>query len=114
MHAVLAIPIAAALMVSNAMAAENPRTRELVRYADVQIDVITEGSGPLIILLPSRGRDSEDYDEVAEGLAKEGFRVLRPQPRGIATSKGPMTGITLHDFARDIAEVIKAYGGQAV
>ncbi len=96
------------------MAAEHPRTRELVRYADVQIDVIVEGVGPLVVLLPSRGRDSYDYDEVAEGLAHEGFRVLRPQPRGIGQSKGPMTGITLHDFARDIAEVIRHYGGSAV
>jgi len=63
--------------------ADHKRTRELVHYADVTIDVITEGSGPLIILLPSRGRDSEDYDEVAQGIAEHGFRVLRPQPRGI-------------------------------
>jgi pimeloyl-ACP methyl ester carboxylesterase len=90
------------------------RTRELVRYDDVQIDVITEGAGPLVILLPSRGRDSEDYDEVAHGIAAEGFRVLRPQPRGIGQSKGAMTGISLHDFARDIAAVIRHYGGPAV
>ena len=96
------------------MAADHPRTRELVRYAGVQIDVIVEGAGPLIVLLPSRGRNSEDYDEVAEGLAAVGFRVLRPQPRGIGQSRGPMTGITLHDFARDIAEVIKCHGGTAV
>src|SRR5580765_3422556 len=113
MHAVLAFLIAAALMVSNAMAAENPRTRELVRYADVAIDVITEGAGPLVILLPSRGRDSEDYDEVAHGIASQGFRVLRPQPRGIGKSTGPMRGITLHDFGNDIAAVIRHYGGPA-
>ena len=97
-----------------ASAADEKRTRELVRYADVQIDVITEGSGPLILLLPSRGRDSEDYDEVAQGIAKAGFRVLRPQPRGIGQSTGPMTNVTLHDFARDIAAVIQHYGGPAV
>ena len=96
------------------MAADHPRTRELVRYTGVQIDVIVEGTGPLIVLLPSRGRDSEDYDEVADGLAHAGFRVLRPQPRGIGQSRGPMTGITLHDFASDIAEVITCYGGDAV
>ena len=83
-------------------------------HADVQIDVIVEGAGPLIVLLPSRGRDSEDYDEVAAGLAAAGFKVLRPQPRGIGRSRGAMTGITLHDFARDIAEVIKHYGADAV
>ena len=58
------------------------------------------------MLLPSRGRDSEDYDEVAAGLAKEGFRVLRPQPRGMHASKGPLKDITLHDLARDVATVI--------
>lgn len=87
------------------------RTREFVRYGDVAIEVIVEGQGPAIVLLPSLARDSEDYDAVAEGLAATGHRVLRPQPRGIGASTGPMTGISLHDFARDLAEVIKALGG---
>ena len=91
------------------------RSRQFVRYDDVAIDTIVEGRGPAIVLLPSLARDSEDYDEVAEGLAAAGFRVLRPQPRGIGRSTGPMTGLTLHDLARDIAEVIKAFGdGRAV
>ena len=87
------------------------RTREFVRYADVAIEVIVEGQGPAIVLLPSLARDSEDYDAVAEGLAAAGYRVLRPQPRGIGNSTGPLTGISLHDMARDVAEVIKAHGG---
>lgn len=92
-----------------AMAAE--RSSELVYYNDVQIDVVIDGSGPAVVLLPSLARDSDDYDEVAEGLAAAGFRVLRPKPRGIGRSNGPMTKITLHDFARDIAEVVKKLGG---
>ena len=88
------------------------RTREFVRYDNVAIDVIVDGQGTqTVVLLPSLARDSEDYDAVAEGLAKVGFRVLRPQPRGIGKSTGPMTGISLHDFARDIAETVKALGG---
>jgi pimeloyl-ACP methyl ester carboxylesterase len=102
------------MMMTQATAADTARTRELVRYADVQLDVITEGSGPSVVLLPSRGRDSEDYDEVAHGIASQGFRVLRPQPRGIGKSTGPMRGITLHDFGNDIAAVIRHYGGPAV
>jgi pimeloyl-ACP methyl ester carboxylesterase len=95
--------------------ASGERKREMVRCGDVQIDVIVEGTGPAIVLLPSLARDSEDYDEVASGLAKAGFRVLRPQPRGIGQSKGPMTNISLHDFARDIAKTIEAQGnGRAV
>jgi pimeloyl-ACP methyl ester carboxylesterase len=83
------------------------RTRSLLTYGEVTIDVIAEGRGPVVVLLPSRGRDSEDYDEVAAGLAKEGFRVLRPQPRGMQGSRGLLKDITLHDLARDVATVIE-------
>lgn len=91
------------------------RTREMVRYADVEIDVTVDGRGPAVVLLPSLARDSDDYDDVADGLAARGFRVLRPQPRGIGKSTGPMTGVSLHDFARDVAMVIEKLGaGRAV
>ena len=96
---------------SAAAAAANERRNELVHYNDIQIDVVIDGNGPAVVLLPSLARDSDDYDEVAEGLAAAGFRVLRPKPRGIGRSTGPMTKITLHDFARDIAEVVKKLGG---
>jgi len=87
------------------------RTRDIVASGDARIEVIAEGAGPLVVLLPSRGRDSEDYDEVAAGIARAGYRVLRPQPRGTCRSTGPMTGLTLHDFARDVAAVIAHAGG---
>jgi len=94
-----------------AVAAATERRTELVRYDDIQIEVVLEGDGPAVVLLPSLARDSDDYDEVAEGLAAAGFRVLRPKPRGIGRSTGPMSKVTLHDFARDIATVVKAHGG---
>jgi pimeloyl-ACP methyl ester carboxylesterase len=94
-----------------AVATAAERRSELVHYSDVQIDVVIDGSGPAVVLLPSLARDSDDYDEVAEGLAAAGFLVLRPKPRGIGRSTGPMTKISLHDFARDIAEVVKKLGG---
>jgi pimeloyl-ACP methyl ester carboxylesterase len=93
------------------VAAAAERRSELVHYNDVQLDVVIDGNGPTVVLLPSLARDSDDYDEVAKGLAAAGFRVLRPKPRGIGRSTGPMTKITLHDFARDIAEVVKKLGG---
>ena len=84
-----------------------PRTRDVVRYDDVAVEVIAEGTGPPIVLLPSLGRDSEEFDPVAERIATAGFRVLRPQPRGYGRSAGPMQNITLHDLARDVAAVIR-------
>ena len=106
---VLAAMLAVGSMSVDAMA-QTDRHREVIRYANVSLDVIAEGQGPLIVLLPSRGRDSEDYDEVAAGIARAGFRVLRPQPRGVAGSTGPMDGITLHDLANDVAAVIEQEG----
>lgn len=86
------------------------RSRGVVRHGDVFIDVIAEGRGHPLVMLPSSGRDSLDYDQVAAGLAECGFRVLRPQPRGMLGSRGPLEGITLHDYASDVAAVIKHEG----
>jgi pimeloyl-ACP methyl ester carboxylesterase len=91
-------------------AAQAERAREIVAYDDVRIDVIVEGRGPPVVLLPGRGRDSEDFNDLAADIAKAGFRVLRPQPRGAGESRGPMQNLTLHDFARDIAAVIRHEG----
>src|ERR1700733_2638171 len=66
------------------------RTREVVKREGVSIDLIAEGRGPLIVLLPSLGRDSEEFDPLAEQIAAAGFRVL-----------------PLHDYARDVATVIE-------
>src|SRR5579872_5533960 len=96
-----------ALLILGAAPAMAQRTREVLRRENVRIEVIAEGRGPLLVLLPSLGRDSEEFDPVAEQLAAGGLRVLRPQPRGYGRSTGPMKGITLHDYARDVAAVIE-------
>ncbi|MDV7241452.1 MULTISPECIES: alpha/beta hydrolase [Rhodococcus] len=84
------------------------RTTEFMHTRDAVIEVVVEGNGPSVILLPSLGRESYDYDDVAEGLAQNGHRVSRPQPRGIGRSEGPLDNITLHDLAADVAAVIEA------
>lgn len=84
------------------------RRRELLPIGDALIDVIIEGTGGTLILLPSSLRDSEDFDELAELLAAAGFRVLRPQPRGMGRSSPPPSGMTLETLADDVAGVIEA------
>ena len=51
--------------------------RTLVRRGDVQIETLSQGRGPTVVILPSLGRGAEDYDEVARLLAADG---LRPTP----------------------------------
>ena len=79
-----------------------------VSYENVSLHVRMDGEGPLVVFLPSQARDSDDYGVVADALALNGYCVLRPQPRGIGQSTGPLDNITLADFVRDVVEVIKA------
>ncbi len=96
--------------------ADTTRRTILVPAGAATIEVIIEGDGPALVMLPSLGRDGyEDFNAGAAMLAGGGLTVLRPQPRGIGGSSGPMEGASLHDLAADIATVIRAEGaGRAV
>ncbi len=96
--------------------AEPLRHSEMVKGDGVVIETFVEGAGPAIVMLPSSGRDGgDDFDAVAHRLAQAGFRVLRPQPRGMFASTGPMQGVSLHQLADDVSLVIdKLGGGRAV
>jgi pimeloyl-ACP methyl ester carboxylesterase len=100
---VLAATLSASAFAGTAVTADH----QLVKYGTVQIDVMRQGQGPVIVMLPSLGRSVRDYDHVAERLVADGFRVLRPEPRGIGLSKGPMDHLSVHDFAKDVAAVIE-------
>ena len=110
MKKLVSLLCAAASLLAGCATPANPSSQvhvEMVRYGDVAIETLVQGAGPSIVVLPSLGRDSyEDYDQVAASLASSGFRVLRPQPRGIGKSTGPMKGQDLYNFARDVAAVI--------
>ena len=60
-----------------------------------------------VVMLPSLGRGSHDFDALAERVALRGYRVILPEPRGIDGSTGKLDGQTLHDFAADVAAVIE-------
>ncbi|MBB1596961.1 alpha/beta fold hydrolase [Achromobacter sp. UMC46] len=108
------------LALSCAVAAASPALADAPRRVNVlvgngaSIEVLEEGQGPALVLLPSRGRGADDFDDLAQRFAAAGYRVLRPQPRGIGGSTGPMSGITLHDLAEDQAAVIRNVARQPV
>jgi pimeloyl-ACP methyl ester carboxylesterase len=79
----------------------------MVTRGDARLEVLAQGEGPPIALLPSLGRGATDFDPIAERLADAGFRVLRPQPRGIGQSTGPWQGVKLEDLAADVAAVVE-------
>ena len=82
--------------------------KKQIQQGDVSIEFYVQGKGPVIVLLPSLSRGARDFDVVADYLAKSGFKVIRPEPRGIKGSTGPLENLTLHDFAADVALVLDA------
>lgn len=82
---------------------------------DVHIQALDQGGGNVIVILPSKGRGAHDYDQVASYLADDGYRIIRPEPRGVNGSKAPMENPTLHDFAADVALIMdKVNTGPAI
>lgn len=84
-----------------------------VRRGPARIAYRVEGEGPAVLLLASLGRGAEDFDDIAPRVAAAGFRVVRPEPRGLGGSEGPMTGLTLYDLAADAAAALVDAAGAA-
>ena len=66
------------------------------------------GDGREVVLLPSLGRGSDDFDRLGAELVAAGFRVILPEPRGIPPSVALERPATLHDLANDVACAIRA------
>src|SRR5947209_4150686 len=82
--------------------------RETVRAGPATLQVTIRCKGEPIVFIPSRGRGVEDFDALSSRLAQAGFQVILPEPRGIGGSTGPLTDITYHDLASDVAAVIES------
>ena len=82
--------------------------RKTVQRGDVRLEVLVQGHGQSMVLLPSLGRGAEDFEPMADRLEADGFRVIRPQPRGIGGSTAPHSYADLHDCSNDIAAIIEA------
>lgn len=91
---------------------EGVRRRVLLTQAQHVLEVTVEGreDGPPIVMLPSSQRDAGDFDESAGLLAEAGFRVLRPWPRGMGASNGPLDGLTLYTLAADAVFALQRLG----
>ncbi|MFJ6651991.1 alpha/beta fold hydrolase [Microbacterium sp. NPDC091313] len=70
------------------------------------IPVAEEGDGPVaVVLLPARGFGIDSLGTIAHVLEEEGFRTLR-----VGVRTGRTDGVSLHDLAQDVADVLDARG----
>jgi pimeloyl-ACP methyl ester carboxylesterase len=87
------------------------RHSEIVTAGARSIETYIDGAGPTVVIIPSYGRDGgDDFDPFTAALVGAGYRVLRPQPRGIGQSTGPMAGIALDGLGDDVAHIIDQLG----
>ncbi|MEM7340144.1 MAG: alpha/beta fold hydrolase [Actinomycetota bacterium] len=89
------------------------RRSRSVDVGDASITVLVQGDGPKIVMLPSLGRGAEDFEDLSDRLAREGYQVLRPQPRGVGGTSAVLVDLTMDRFADDVAAVIASFGGSA-
>ena len=102
------VPAWFAEWVDGQAAVRHYRRTELVDGPAGPIEVRLLGEGPLVVLLPSLGRGASDFATLATRLARSGYLVACPEPRGLGRSAGPLDGLTLADVADDAAAVIAA------
>jgi pimeloyl-ACP methyl ester carboxylesterase len=87
---------------------------QMITNGAARLDVKVRGEGETLVMLPSLGRSVRDFNQIAERLVSNKFRVVLPEPRGIGQSTGPTGKLTLHDLAEDIATIIKAISKEPV
>jgi pimeloyl-ACP methyl ester carboxylesterase len=105
------LALTATISVASAAHAEN---RMISTSSGGQVEFQVDGSGPVVLMIPSLGRGASDFHDLSRRLVAAGFTAVRPEPRGIGKSTGTMTNLSLHDLAADNAAVIVSLGSSPV
>ena len=68
--------------------------------------MLAKDDGEVIVLLTDSGHSAVRFLTFMPRLVAAGYRPVALNPRGVEASEGPLEGLTLHDFAGDVARVI--------
>ena len=104
----LLLGVATFLTVGNTFAQSQAHLTRKIAVGKATIEVQTQGTGEAVVLLPGTGGDASQFEAFAPFLAVAGYRTIAVSVRGAAGSTGPLEGLTLHDYAADVAAVIEA------
>jgi pimeloyl-ACP methyl ester carboxylesterase len=79
---------------------------EIVRVNAAGYQLVHYGAGRPVILYPSLGRAGNDFDRLAQGLARSGYHAIAVNPPGVATPLGEPAWTDLSDIAADLWAII--------
>lgn len=82
-----------------------------VPVKDGEVAVTVRGNGDLVVFVSSLGRGIGDFDTLMGDLEAAGYRAAGVSHRGIDGSSPAIEGLTLRDFAADVACAIEHLGG---
>jgi pimeloyl-ACP methyl ester carboxylesterase len=78
----------------------------------VRLEVIVEGTGADVVLVPSARRGATDFEQLSRDLWQAGFGSIAINPRSIGASTGPLDDVSLRDLADDVADTVRRLVGR--
>jgi pimeloyl-ACP methyl ester carboxylesterase len=87
----------------------------IIKDGAIEIETFIYGNGSeTLIIAAGNGRPAADLTDLAKRIASSGIQVVTYNYRTIGKSKGPISSITLHDFAQDVWRIADALGVRKV
>src|SRR5262250_2228744 len=84
MKKVLSLTALALTTMANMASPAHAENRLISTSSGGQVAFQIDGSGPVILMIPSLGRGASDFDDLSRRLVAAGFTAVRPEPRGSA------------------------------
>lgn len=79
----------------------------------VRLHYVTQGEGPLVLLLHGFPEHWYSWRHQIAPLAEAGFRVVAPDMRGYNISDKPRRGYDIKNLTKDVRGLIRAFGEQS-
>ena len=85
-------------------------THDFVETNGVNLHYVTQGEGPLVLLLHGFPEHWYSWRHQIAPLATAGFRVVAPDMRGYNLSDKPRGGYDIKNLTKDVRGLIRAFG----
>ena len=97
--------VASSFLSSSAFAAKG--VAKVIQTGNTQIEAFVFGDGPVsLVIAAGNGRPASQLDRLAEAISSSGIRVVTYNYRTLGSSTGKIDGLTLHDYANDLWQVV--------